>query len=89
MSFLQRIQPVLLSGFLMSTATSCPPERFFSPNSLENNPDDRVTCPVRSLPPLNDGPDGVGRALGALSAGQAVETKETKAYGCSVKYASQ
>jgi peroxiredoxin len=30
----------------------------------------------------------VDSALGALSAGQSVETKETKAYGCSVKYAS-
>lgn len=52
----------------MSTATSCPPDRFFSSNSAENDPDDRITCPVRTLPPLTDGPDGVGRALGGLDA---------------------
>lgn len=68
MSFLQRIQPIILSGILMSTATSCPPDRFFSSNPVENDPDDRLTCPVRSLPPLTDGPDGVGRALGGLGA---------------------
>jgi hypothetical protein len=67
MSFFQRIQTFFLSGTVALVGTSCPPDRFFSSHTLENDPDDRVTCPVRSLPPLTDGPDGVGRTLAGLA----------------------
>lgn len=65
MSFLDRLQTFVLSGFLATTATSCPPERFFSSDGNEDEP---LTCPVRNLPVISQGPDGTGRVMTALAA---------------------
>jgi len=50
MSFLNRFQPLALSGLLAMTATSCPPDRLWSSGRGESD-DGPLACPVRDLPP--------------------------------------